>query len=112
MTIYPNGIIDCFRLSNSIANPKLYYTMSARWEDPQTKYLLRFDPETQERERVAPMRFGEREPRAIASATPDFYGNLYFAGAGVAPTEIYIYRPDHVTKEKELFSWKDIKQWG
>jgi len=94
------------------ADGKLYYTMSARWEDPQTKCLLRFDPETQEREVVAPMRFGEREPVAIASATPDFYGNLYFAGAGVAPTEIYIYRPDHVNKDEKLFSWKDVKQWG
>jgi len=94
------------------ADQKLYFTMTATWEQPRTKYLVRFDPKTEQREVVCPLRFGEHEPIAIASATPDFYGNLYFAGAGNAPTRLYIYRPDYVTKDKTLFSWKDIKQWG
>ena len=70
------------------------------------------DVETLEREVVAILEFGEAEPWVHASATPDFYGNLYFAEAGGSPTGMTIYRPDWVDYDKQVFSWKDIKQWG
>jgi len=94
------------------ADGKLYFTMTASWETPRVKYLLRFDPKTQEREVLGPIKFGDHQPGAIASATQDYYGNLYFAGAGNSPTRMYVYRPDGVTTSKKRFRWKDIKQWG
>ena len=94
------------------ADGKLYFTMTASWEPTRPKYLLRLDPVTQEREVLGAMQFGDHKPTAVASGTPDYYGNLYFAGAGNSPTRMYVYRPDGVTTERTLFSWQDIKQWG
>jgi len=94
------------------ADGQLYFTMTASWENPPRKFLLRFDPQTEEREVLGAMEFGDHRPAAVASATPDFYGNLYFAGAGTSPTQMYVYRPEGTTTDKQVFSFKDIKQWG
>ena len=75
-------------------------------------HLARLDVETGRREVVAVMAFGDYEPHHIASATVDFYGNLYFAEAGLNPTGMYVYRPDWVDYGKQVFSWDDLKQWG
>lgn len=107
---------------------KLYYTMMAGWEAPSIRYLIRLNIETLEREVVAPFDIdGSNIPkilnlvpgdipdfdtRTMASATQDYYGNLYFAQAGGSPTQIYIYMPDTVKKGVKVFNWKDIKQWG
>jgi hypothetical protein len=61
---------------------------------------------------VAVLEFGDYEPLILASATPDFYGNLYFAEAGTSPTGMYVYRPDAADGRTQVFSWNDIKQWG
>ncbi|HOL67236.1 MAG TPA: hypothetical protein PKX93_07260, partial [bacterium] len=73
---------------------RLYFTMRLGWEEPEEIWLLRLDVRTGQRERVCPLIFGDHRPPAIASATPDFYGNLYFAEAGAAPSGLYIYRPE------------------
>ncbi|MBT9141200.1 MAG: hypothetical protein DDT30_01789 [Dehalococcoidia bacterium] len=91
---------------------KLYFTMRLGWESPQETWLLRFDPENLKREKICALKFGDHQPHAMASATQDFYGNLYFAEAGNAPTAIYIYHPNKSSLNKKVFSWKDIKQWG
>lgn len=91
---------------------KLYFTMRLGWEKPEETWILRFDPGTLKKEKVCSLRFGNHQPEAVASATQDFYGNLYFAEAGNAPTAIYIYRPNKSSLSKKVFSWKDIKQWG
>ena len=44
--------------------------------------------------------------------TPDFYGNLYFADAGRAPTGMFVYRPDSVDGRARQLGWADIKPWG
>jgi hypothetical protein len=95
------------------ADGKLYFTMGfGQSKLDRRTYLVRLDPRTGEREQVAELRCGDHTPAAIASATPDYYGNLYFAEAGRTPTRLYVYRPDSARKEKPVFSWKDIKQWG
>lgn len=94
------------------ADGKLYFTMRIPHQGRTPMHLARLDVHTQEREVVAILAFGDYEPGHIASATPDFYGNLYFAEAGNSPTGMYIYRPDWVDYDREVFSWKDIKQWG
>lgn len=93
------------------ADKKLYFTMRIGWDKEET-WIIRLNPETLEREKVCSLTFGEHKPTAIASATFDFYGNLYFAEAGNSPTAIYIYKPKYVSKNKKLFSWNDVKQWG
>jgi hypothetical protein len=60
---------------------------------------------------VAPLKFGDHQPVAIASATQDYYGNLYFAEAGCRPSCVYMYRLDGLGGKK-VVPWKDIKQWG
>ena len=90
----------------------LYFTMTAGWENPPVKKLARYDPRTGEREEVCDMVFDGRTPVAIASGTPDFYGNLYFADAGRSPTGMYVYRPDTDGDREKVFGWQDIKQWG
>ena len=90
---------------------KLYYTMLAGWEDPPEKYLLRLDPDTMEREVVGSLSFGGRPP-VVASATADYYGNLYFADAGRSPTGMFIYRPDSAESKTKVLGWNDIKPWG
>ena len=94
------------------ADGKLYFTMRTPSKGGHLMHLARLDVETFEREIVAAMVFGDEEPCHIASATPDYYGNLYFAEAGVKPTSMYVYRPDWVDYDKQVFSWSDIKQWG
>jgi hypothetical protein len=91
---------------------KLYFTMRSGWEEEHITYLLRLNVETLEREVVCPLQFGDHRPVAIASATPDYYGNLYFAEAGCRPTRVYIYRPDEADGVTKRMSWKDIKPWG
>jgi len=94
------------------ADGKLYFTMRIPNKGRTVQHLARLDVNTLEREVVAVLTFGDYEPGDIASATTDFYGNLYFAEAGKRPTCIYVYRPDWVDYDKQVFSWKDIKQWG
>ena len=94
------------------ADGKLYFTMRIPHQGRMPQHLARLDVKTLEREIVAVLEFGDHQPSAIASAAPDFYGNLYFAGAGGTPTCMYVYRPDWVDYEKQVLSWKDIKQWG
>jgi len=94
------------------ADGKLYFTMPIGLAEERRTYLIRMDVETGEREQLAEIRFGDHISGAIASATPDYYGNLYFAEAGRTPTRIYIYRPDTVEEDQKVLSWKDIKQWG
>lgn len=91
---------------------QLYFTMKCGWEKEQETWIIKLHPETLKREKVCSLTFGKHAPRAIASSTPDFYGNLYFADAGTNPTGMYVYRPERARKEKKVFSWKDIKQWG
>ena len=94
------------------ADGKLYFTMRAPYEGRMPIHLARIDVGTLEREVLAVLEFGDDEPYVHASATPDFYGNLYFAEAGHSPTGMTIYRPDWADYDKQVFSWKDIKQWG
>ena len=94
------------------ADGKLYFTMRVPHEGRTPVHLARLDVNTLEREVVAVLTFGDYEPKTIASATPDFYGNLYFAEAANNPTGMYVYRPDWVDDKKQVFSWHDIKQWG
>ena len=96
------------------ADGKLYFTIPAGWKDEEEKptCLVRLDVETGEREELCEFAFEGHTTGAIASATPDYYGNLYFAEAGRTPTRVYIYRPDTAEKGKPVLSWKDIKQWG
>jgi hypothetical protein len=94
------------------ADEKLYFTARCGWDSKQQQHLLRLNPATGEREVLGVIDFPGRREVHIASATPDFYGNLYFAEAGVAPTSLYIYRPDGTSRSRKVFSWKDIKQWG
>jgi len=94
------------------ADGKLYFAMRAPHEGCAPLHLARIDVATGEREVVALLEFGDYEPAVLASATPDFYGNLYFAEAGCTPTGMYVYRPDWVDYDKQVFSWADIKQWG
>ncbi|MCM8770210.1 MAG: hypothetical protein NC911_11220 [Candidatus Omnitrophica bacterium] len=91
---------------------RLYFTMRLGWEQPEETWLLRLDITTGKREKVACLVFGEHRPLAIASATFDFYGNLYFAEAGTAPSGFYIYRPKKASAKPDVFSEKDIKPWG
>jgi len=82
------------------------------WDIPRAEQnLIRCDVKTGERELLGTVRFDDFYPRAIASATPDFYGNLYFASAGFSPTGFFVYRPHNAGTQK-VFGWKDIKQWG
>ncbi len=94
------------------ADGKLYFTMRAPHEDRTPIHLARLDVETLQREVVAILEFDDYEPYVHAGATPDFYGNLYFAEAAHSPTGMTVYRPDWVDYDKQVFSWKDIKQWG
>jgi len=94
------------------ADGKLYFGMRAPRGSRTPLHLARLDVRTLEREVVAVLQFGDYEPPILASATPDFYGNLYFAEAGRAPTGMYVYRPDGASRDKQVFSWNDIKQWG
>lgn len=94
------------------ADGKLYFTARCGWDKDQQQHLLRMDPETGEREVLGVIDFPKRREIHVASATFDFFGNLYFAEAGVHPTSLYIYRPDSVSKERKVFSWKDVKSWG
>ncbi len=91
---------------------RLYFTMRLGWEKPEETWLLRLDVKTGKREKVCCLVFGQHRPPAIASATPDFYGNLYFAEAGAAASGIYIYRPKQASNKPDVFSFQDIKQWG
>jgi hypothetical protein len=90
----------------------LYFAMKLGWEEPQNRWIIRLNPKTLIREKVCPLVFGEHKSGHIASATQDFYGNLYFADAGQSPTGMYIYRPSIASMNKKVFSFKDIKQWG
>jgi len=94
------------------ADEKLYFTMRCGWEKENDTWLIRLNTKTLEREKICSLTFGGNKPIAIASATPDYYGNLYFADAGRAPTGMYIYRSGGTRRTKKVFSWKDIKQWG
>lgn len=94
------------------ADGKLYFCMRIPHEDRCPMHLARIDVNTLEREIVAILEFGDYGPNHIASATVDFYGNLYFAEAGNNPTGMYVYRPDGVDAARQVFSWQDIKQWG
>jgi hypothetical protein len=75
-------------------------------------HLARLNVDTGEREVLAVLEFGDHEPAHVASATPDFFGNLYFADAGQPPTGMYVYRPSGASPNKTVLSWRDIKQWG
>lgn len=94
------------------ADGKLYFCMRVPHKNETPMHMARIDVKTGKREVVAVLKFGGHEPNHIASATCDFYGNLYFAGAGNVPTGMYVYRPDWVNYKKKVFSWKDIKPWG
>ena len=94
------------------ADRKLYYTARCGWDNLGQQHLLRFDPATGEREVLGIIDWPDRRIVHIASAAFDFLGNLYFAEAAVHPTSLYIYRPDSVRKDKQVFSWKDVKSWG
>ena len=58
------------------------------------------------------LQFGDYQAGEIASGTADFYGNLYFAEAAMYPTGMFVYRPDWVDYDKQVFSWDDVKRWG
>lgn len=95
------------------ADEKLYFAARCGWgEACGIQHLLRMDMQTGEREVLGQIDFPGRRDIHIASATPDFFGNLYFAEAGAKPTSLIIYRPDYVEPGKKVFSWKDIKAWG
>lgn len=95
------------------ADEKLYFMARCGWDGKGQHHLLRLDPATGEREDLGALTFPSRGRDVhIASATPDFYGNLYFAEAGPNPTSLYIFRPDGARKGKKVLSFQDIKQWG
>ena len=94
------------------ADRKLYFTGRCGWDDRQQQHLLRMDPRTGRREVLGVIDFPGRREVHIASATCDFYGNLYFAEAAVCPTSLYIYRPDGVSLDRKPLGWTDIKPWG
>lgn len=94
------------------ADGKLYFTGRVGWEKDQVQHLVRLDTVSGTLEDVGAMDFPGRRGFHAASATFDFYGNLYVAEAGLHPTGMYIYRPDFVSKKKNLFSWEDVKPWG
>jgi len=94
------------------ADGKLYFCMRVPWEGRNPIHLARIDVQTSHRELVAVLEFGDFELCHIASATVDFYGNLYFALAGTTPTGMCVYRPDDVNYDQNVLSWDDIKQWG
>ncbi len=94
------------------ADGKLYFMARCGWDDREHQHLLRMDPATGEREDLGRAVIPGREAIHFASATQDFYGNLYFAEAGLTPTSVYIFRPDYVEKGKQAFTFEDIKPWG
>ena len=94
------------------ADGKLYFCMRVPDGERCPMTMARLDVHTGEREVLAALRFGAHEPVHIASATPDFQGNLYFAEAGSEPTGMYVYRPTATGRRKQALTWKDIKPWG
>jgi hypothetical protein len=94
------------------ADKKLYYTGRCGWDTEQQQHLVRMDPATGERESLGVIDYPERRRIHVASATPDFYGNLYFAEAACNPTALYVYRPDYAEQGKQLLTFKDMKPWG
>lgn len=91
---------------------RLYYTIGAGWKQGSPRLLARLDLETGKSELLCEIDYEGRMGQHIASATCDFYGNLYFAEAGRAPTRFFVYRPDDVDMTRQVFSFDDIKPWG
>jgi hypothetical protein len=94
------------------ADGKLYFCMRVWREGKTPMHLARLNVRTLEREVVAILESDQGERLHIASATADYYGNLYFADAARHPTGMHVYRPDAADAGRTVFSWKDVKQWG
>jgi len=118
--IWPEGFRNDYHLEMAQlrglvfgADGLLYYAAASFWEAGRPlRYLMRMNVATGHSEVVAKLLWQERPAGHIASGTPDFYGNLYFAEAGHNPTRMLVYRPADVDTDHQRFSWKDIKPWG